>query len=391
MIGSKDLHRLLDLAGKGRVKVVLIGDRKQFQPIEAGRMFSILQEKGQVQTVTMTQTLRQQDEKLRETVQAASAKEIDRAFGLLEREGRLVEISDRGECLQAVAQEYLRLQDQGKTVLVLTALNQDRVALNHQIRSDRVSRGELSEGGPFQVLETVSLHPAWAARADAYKPGQVIVTTGKVGELKAGSRIEVVGVHPDHQTLVGQILEKDGSQRWVEIDPGRSSEKLSLFHQVERNFAEGDRIVFLKNDRHLGIQNGMVGMIHRLDDRGNVHVKTLEGREIRFNLEGGPRSYGHITHAYALTEYKSQGQTVDAVLWHTQAKDLFKERNTANSFYVSITRAREEAKVFTDSKADLQEQVKQEQMKTSTLDYPQEDSGSRQGREMNEGRVMEGR
>lgn len=215
--------------------------------------------------------------------------------------------------------------------------------------------------------------------------------TGKVGELKAGSRIEVVGVHPDHQTLVGQILEKDGSPRWVEIDPERFAEKLSLFQQVERNFSEGDRIVFLKNDRHLGIQNGMVGMIHKLDDRGNVHVKTLEGRDIRFNLEGGPRSYGYITHAYALTEYKSQGQTVDAVLWHTQAKDLFKERNTANSFYVSITRAREEAKVFTDSKADLQEQVKQEQMKTSTLDYPQKDSDSRQGREMNEGRVMEGR
>lgn len=113
----------------------------------------------------MTQTLRQQDERLRETVQAAGAKEIDRAFGLLEREGRLVEISDRGERLQAVAQEYLRLHDQGKTVLVLTALNQDRVALNHQIRSDRVSRGELSEGGPFQVLETVSVHPAWATRA----------------------------------------------------------------------------------------------------------------------------------------------------------------------------------------------------------------------------------
>ncbi|MFQ5786714.1 MAG: ATP-binding domain-containing protein, partial [Thermodesulfobacteriota bacterium] len=115
----------------------------------------------------------------------------------------------------------------------------------------------------------------------------------------------------------------------------------------------------------------------------------LEGREIRFNLESGPRSYPYFTHAYALTEYKSQGQTVDAVLWHAQAKDTFKEMNTANSFYVSITRAREEAKVFTDSKEDLKEQVEREQAKTSTLDYPEKDSDSKQDREMDEGKVLE--
>jgi len=389
MIGSKDLHGLLGLAKEGQVKVVLVGDQKQFQSIEAGRMFSVLQDKGHVQTVMMAQTVRQRDEILRETVHAISTKEIDRAFALLEQKGRLVEIADRGERLKAVAREYLNLQDQGKTALVLTALNHDRVALNHQIRSELLLRGELSGGRTFQVLETTNLHPGWATKADAYKPGQVIVTTGKVGELKAGTRLEILGVGPENKTLVGQVQEKNGSQRQVEIDLGKFSEKLSVFQRVERNFSEGDRIVFLKNDRQLGIQNGMVGKVEKLDDRGNAHVKTLEGRDIRFNLEGGPRSYSYITHAYALTEYKSQGQTVDAVIWHTQAKDAFKEINTSNSFYVSITRAREDAKIITDSKGDLKEQVKHEQVKTSTLDYPHEISGPKGSRD--EGKGMEGK
>jgi ATP-dependent exoDNAse (exonuclease V) alpha subunit len=389
MIGSKDLNQLLDLAKEGQVKVVLVGDRKQFQSIEAGRMFSVLQEKGHVQMVTMTQTLRQRDEILKETVRAISAKEIDRAFVLLEQKGRLVEIPDRVKRLKAVAQEYLKLQDQGKTALVLTALNQDRIALNYQIRSELITRGELSQGRSFQVLETTNLHPAWATKADAYKTSQVIMTTGKVGELKAGTRLEILGVHLENKTLVGLIQDKNGSQRQVEINPEKLSNKLSVFQRAERNFSKGDRIVFLKNDRQLGIQNGMVGKIEKLDDRGNAHVRTLEGRAIRFNLEGGPRSYNYITHAYALTEYKSQGQTVDAVIWHTQAKDAFKEINTSNSFYVSITRAREDAKIFTDSKADLKEQVKHEQAKTSTLDYSHEISGPKGSRD--EGKEMEGR
>jgi len=385
MIGSKDLHRLLSLAKESQVKVVLVGDRKQFQSIEAGRMFSVLQEKGQVQTVKMTETLRQRDERLKETVHAIGVREINRAFALLERDGRLVEISDRGERLKAVAQEYLSLQDRGKTALVLTALNQDRIALNHQIRSERIARGELSEGHAFQVLETRSLHSAWATKADAYKPGQVILTTGKVGELKAGTRLEVVGIHPKHKSLIGQAQDKNGSQRRLEIDPGRYKDKLSVFQKAERNFSEGDRVVFLKNDRQLGIQNGIMGKIDRLNEHGNIRVKTFNGKEIRFNLESGPRSYNYITHAYALTEYKSQGQTVDAVIWHAQAKVSFKDLNTANSFYVSITRAREEAKVFTDAKTELREQVKREQVKTSTLDYSHREHDEKRGRDEDRG------
>jgi ATP-dependent exoDNAse (exonuclease V) alpha subunit len=87
----------------------------------------------------------------------------------------------------------------------------------------------------------------------------------------------------------------------------------------------------------------------------------------------------------------TQGQTVDAVIWNTQAKDAFKEMNTANSFYVSITRARDDAKIFTDSKEDLKEQVQHEQIKTSTLDYSHEIPDLKGIQDLNEGREMEGK
>lgn len=378
MIGSKDLYTLLERAGQVEAKVVLIGDRKQFQSIQAGRMFSVLQERGAVRMTEMKEVLRQKTDFMRETVERIGGKEIDWAFSALERRGALIEIPNREERLKAVTEAYLSFIHQGKEALVLTARNEDRIELNNRIRSERVARGEIDEGRRFVVFESVSLNPAMAMLADSYKPGQVIVATGKMEGLKSGTRLEVIEIDRDKNVITALTQEKSGSGRKVEIDPAKYSDRFSIFERVERSFSEGDRVVFLKNDRKLDIQNGLLGQIEKIDDRGNIQVKTSDDRDLRFNLsESGCRAYNHLTHAYTLTEYKAQGQTVDAVIWHARAEDRFKEANTMNSFYVSITRAREEAIVFTDSKEDLKEQVNQDREKTSTLDYPErkEDEG----------------
>lgn len=370
MIGSKDLYTLLERAGQVEARVVLIGDRKQFQSIQAGRMFSVLQERGAVRMTEMKEVLRQKTDFMRETVERIGGKEIDWAFSALKGRGALIEIPNREERLKAVTEAYLSIIHQGKEGLVLTARNEDRIELNNRIRSERMARGEIDEGRRFVVLESVSLNPAMAMLADSYKPGQLIVATGKMEGLKSGTRLEVVEVDRDKNVITAVAQEKSGSGRKVEIDPAKYSDRFSIFERLERSFSEGDRVVFLKNDRKLEIQNGLLGRIEKIDDRGNIQVKTNDDRDLRFNLdEKGSKSYNYISHAYALTEYKAQGQTVDAVIWHTRAEDQFKEANTMNSFYVSITRAREEAIVFTDSKEDLREQVKQEKEKTSTLDY----------------------
>jgi len=81
----------------------------------------------------------------------------------------------------------------------------------------------------------------------------------------------------------------------------------------KRQFAPRDRIVFLQNNRDLGVKNGMLGTVLavepnalqvRLDgkDSGdrNGRVVTVEGRQ-----------YQAIDHGYATTIHKNQGATVD--------------------------------------------------------------------------------
>ena len=136
---------------------------------------------------------------------------------------------------------------------------------------------------------------------------------------------------------------------------------LNVFRAAKREFAEGDKIVFLKNDKKLAVENGRIGKILALGANGNMIVRTEQGKDVSLNSQ----NYAYFDHGYAVTEYKSQGQTTNKVLYVADTRDM----TNYNSFYVAATRGREDMYVFTNDKAELQEQVMIEQIKTSTLDF----------------------
>ncbi|MEL7113321.1 MAG: Ti-type conjugative transfer relaxase TraA, partial [Pseudomonadota bacterium] len=76
----------------------------------------------------------------------------------------------------------------------------------------------------------------------------------------------------------------------------------------DRSFAAGDRMVFLQNDRQLGVKNGMLGMVQAAED-GRLSVITDDGRKVGFSAD----RYDSVDHGYAVTVHKSQGASVDRV------------------------------------------------------------------------------
>lgn len=78
----------------------------------------------------------------------------------------------------------------------------------------------------------------------------------------------------------------------------------------ERQFAVGDRLMFLKNDRGLGgaggVKNGMLGEIEQVSPT-QMTVRLDAGRSVAFDL----KDYAQVDHGYAATIHKSQGVTVD--------------------------------------------------------------------------------
>jgi Ti-type conjugative transfer relaxase TraA len=75
-----------------------------------------------------------------------------------------------------------------------------------------------------------------------------------------------------------------------------------------RTFAAGDRIMFLKNERGLGVKNGSLGTVQNLTT-ARMTIMLDDGRPVAFDI----KDYANIDHGYAATIHKAQGVTVDRV------------------------------------------------------------------------------
>ncbi|MFS0851467.1 Ti-type conjugative transfer relaxase TraA [Novosphingobium panipatense] len=97
-----------------------------------------------------------------------------------------------------------------------------------------------------------------------------------------------------------------------------------------REFAPGDRIMFLRNERSMGVKNGTLGTLERIGE-GHMAVRLDGGGRAAFDL----KDYAAVDHGYAATFHKSQGVTVDrAHLLATPGMDR-------HSAYVGMSRHRD--------------------------------------------------
>jgi Ti-type conjugative transfer relaxase TraA len=97
-----------------------------------------------------------------------------------------------------------------------------------------------------------------------------------------------------------------------------------------RSFASGDRVMFLQNERGLGVKNGTLGTVEQVSER-SMSVRTDDGRSVSFDL----KDYNRIDHGYAATIHKAQGMTVDRT--HVLATPGL----DAHGSYVALSRHRD--------------------------------------------------
>lgn len=378
LAGTRHFHRLIELTKARGVKLALVGDRKQFPSISAGRNHDVLLAQAEVHQVEMREVLRQRDEALKQAVAALGQGRSDAALDVLGEARAVREIPDRERRLDTMVAQVVAEHRAGRESLVLTATNRDRRELNGRIREALVQTRQVRPGHALPTLAPITLAPELRATAAAYRPGQVLLvhrTLGERGsgeEFPAGTRARVRANDPQDNTLT--LETETGRVQELRLGAHRKIHRaLSVYREEPREFGEGDRVLFGKNDRRLRVQNGIAGVVTKADARGNLEVTTERGRRVRFRVGSGPRApgdarhtYPFLDHGYARTEYKSQGATVDRVIWHADARE---GRLTRNVFYVALTRARDRFTVYTDDRELLAERVREGAAKASTLDH----------------------
>ena len=136
-----------------------------------------------------------------------------------------------------------------------------------------------------------------------------------------------------------------------------------------RDFAAGDRVYFLRNERSLGVKNGTLGTVARIEGHVpgqgvRLMVRLDDGRAVGFDV----KDYAHIDHGYAATVHKSQGVTVDRT--HVLASSHM-DRHAA---YVGLSRHRERVDLHwsedqVGSRERLTQVLGRERLKDTSLDY----------------------
>jgi len=252
MVGTRQLERVLSHATEAGAKVVLVGDIKQLQAIEAGAAFRSIHERHG--GAEIGEVRRQREDWQRDATRDLATGRTGHALEVYRSHGMVHEAQTR-----------------------------------EQARDDLIDR--------------------WDRDRQATAERRRIILTHTNDEVRALNEVA-----RERMRAAGDL----GDDVRLTVERG------------ERRFASGDRVMFLQNERGLGVKNGTLGTIEQVSAR-SMTVQTDDGRSARFDL----KDYNRIDHGYAATIHKAQGMTVDRIhVLATPGMD-------AHSSYVALSRHRD--------------------------------------------------
>lgn len=270
MVGTKLQAKISEAVDRSGAQLILTGDEKQIQSVEAGGAFSYLS--GKLGRSEINTIRRQNDEWARVAVKDFSEGNIKAALKPYIERGLVSVQETRKEAIEALVSDW-----KGKGVEA---------------------------------------------------PHQNIMLAGTNADVR-------------------ELNEKAQAARFVERKLGTESVRVNGTH-----LHKGDRVLFTKNSRRLGVQNGALGTITKVNN-SFLSARLDSGNEVKIDLA----AYSDVRLGYAMTTHKAQGSTVNNV--HALLGGNMQDRELS---YVQASRAKNETRFYIDKSEageDLKELTKQ--------------------------------
>jgi len=342
LLGLKTLDAVFRVAEKLQTRVVLSGDDRQHHSVERGTPFTLLQHLGGLEPATV-QEIRRQKGRYKEAVALLGEGCTVEGFDLLDRDLGWVKELPNDERAKAIADEYVRNVEDGKSVLAVSPTHAEGASITRSIRSELRTSGKLAiEEREFFRLDARDLTLAERQEPRFYREGDVIEFHAQAKGFRPGARYTV--------TTVGRasIAAKDEQGRET-IVPLRHAARFQVYIEKAVPLAVGDSLRITKNGKAKNrkkLDNGTITRIVAFTNDGGLELEN--GAMV-------PAQFGHLTHGYVVTSHSSQGKTVDRVLI-AQSSESF-VASGREQFYVSASRARESVTVYTDDKSGLRRAI----------------------------------
>ena len=357
LASTRQMHEFMSRLHRND-RVLLVGDIRQHEGVEAGRPFAQLQEAG-MHTVKLDEILRQRDPELKQAVELLAHGHVAAAVESLDQQGRVHEVKGREDRITAIAREYAASPE---STLVVSPDNRSRVEINSQIHKELQGRGIVDkQEHTMRVLaprqEMTGADRSWAQR---YQIDDILhySRASKETGIGKGEYARVIAVHSRDNLLT--VLRGNGEQ--ITYDPRRQM-GVSVYRAQEKAFSVGDRVQFTAPNQELKVANRELGSIESIAPNGPMRLKLDSGRSVEFAVQRFP----HLDHGYAVTSHSSQGQTAERVLIHVDtelgAKDLLNHRMA----YVSVSRGQWDAQIFTNDREKLSQALSHDVSHKSAL------------------------
>jgi conjugative relaxase-like TrwC/TraI family protein len=359
LASTKQMRAFLEKIGLND-RVLVIGDTRQHQGVDAGRPFQQMQEAG-MQTAKLDTIMRQKDPELLRAVQHLATNETEKGIALLAEQGRVTQLVSAPERIAAIARDYAA---QPANTIIVSPDNRSRQQINEAVRGELLKTGVLAEDGrQFLTLshrsDMTGPDRTWAAM---YRPGDVV-------QYERGSKAEGIergsfGVVRSSDGTTNRLTVEMSDGSTVAYDPKRIY-GVNVYRETSREFATGDRLQFSALNKELGISNRDMGTITRMEpDRLTVLMDGKEQRSVSFN----PSEFRQFDHGYAVTSHSAQGLTTGRVIANI---DTDSNRSLINTrlAYVAISRASEDARIYTNNAETLGQRLATDVSKTAALDF----------------------
>ena len=329
LLSTKQMKQVFDLAQQYNSRVILSGDHRQHASVARGGLLTLLERQAGIRPATVN-TIQRQRGAYKQAVEDLALGHLLNGFDKLDALGWVREIGD-GDREQTLAREYADARQKRESVLVVSPMHREADKITQAIRSELQAR-QLLKNQETQLTTLKPLHRTLAERQDAgsYSPGEVIVFHQNAAGHKKGERIVV-----DEQ-----------------INPTllKQADRFNVFRQATLQVSVGDNLRItaggLTDDKRHRLNNGAVYALKQFTPEGNLV------------LDNGwvvSKNFGHLDYGYVSTSHSSQGRTVDRVLIAESSQSF--DGASREQFYVSASRARKQAVIFTDEKLALREAI----------------------------------
>lgn len=396
MNGNAQMASLLTVIADGGGRAVLSGDRDQLKSLESGAPFALTLERSAADVAVMKEIVRQTPA-LRPAIEAIIAGNVKEALtvaahvspdvvprqrGAAVPESSIVDVyalqvaaekqageegakmglpkdgmnEPRADIYSLVADDYAgRTQEARDNTLIITPLNSDRQRLNQMIHEVLAERGVLNRDESTVVQQLIRVGNSnadlgrrsfWAANRD--------------NTVRIGERYYKVGESDQGSGIVRMHGLEGADDRWLS-PPELRKESVAVFRPATTQISTGEKIRLTATDRERGITSSDMGTVTGVTRDGQITLNT-GGRTLILNPNRSLADQ-HMDYGYAVTNYSSQGASVDYVI----ALASNGRMATLDNAYVQLSRTKEHVQVYAHNLQKWTKQVESNSGRRETV------------------------